>query len=196
MNETTVQPKKETLGKWPVVLIITMLLIVLGLTGILLLNNQKSGTSSTIYDTTQTVNMVVSMKPANTLSLNTTTKVDLIVNPKGNTFTAGQMFMKYDPTMVKVEEVQNGTLFDNVLLADAKNGVIEYSGAIFGNFTQLQRIDWNRDYTLFSFVVTPLKTGDSMIELVSDSTNTTALIGSNLAKNLKFDMNNLTVSVK
>lgn len=106
----------------------------------------------------------------------------------GDTFTASVMIsdtpvqvadviITYDPKLVKVTQVQNGTVFDNLLQNSIEDGSVTVSGAVDPSEPQSLK-----DGEVFSLTLTALAPGQAALSFDSDRT-ITAKDGSNTLSN-------------
>ncbi len=93
------------------------------------------------------------------------------VHLKGSSVTAVDIVLNYDPAMLEVSDVTNGTAFGRVIINKVEKGKIYFSAA--QDVTNAQKVNKNDDGAVFGFKVTALKkTETAKIEFSLDETIT------------------------
>lgn len=114
----------------------------------------------------------LSLSPAPlTISTGATKQVSVMLSKTA--VSAADVFLTYDPTLVEIADIQNGTVFDRVIRKKIDAGSIAFSAAV-----SPEKKNSLATGTVFTFTVTALKSGTTTIQFDTGKT-ITALSGAN-----------------
>lgn len=104
----------------------------------------------------------------------------------GTPVSATDIVLYYDPDVVEVSEVSNGSVFDRILVNNVENGRLSFSAAVSPD-----RINSLKTGTVFTFELTPLAPASSTTISFDTQETVTALNGENTLS----DVQNMTFIV-
>ncbi|KXK11201.1 MAG: hypothetical protein UZ22_OP11002000405 [Microgenomates bacterium OLB23] len=162
MQQTTTPQPNKNIALIGIVFFIFAVSLIMGL-----LFAQKNGTSTktaekqSLEGTTK-----LSLKPQ-AMQLKKGESTQVTVELSGSPSQAADIVVTFNPKLVKVSEVANGTVFSDILRSEVQDNQIVVSSAVDpNNPTNL------KEGVLFSFTVTALASGDATLDFNKDLTIT------------------------
>lgn len=133
---------------------------------------QQDTVFQSIPSPTEKQSTILAFSPA-TLNLKVGEKQTVAIILSGQTVQAADIVLSFDPTIISISQIQNGSVFERVIRKTSASGQVVYSGSVKPAQGALQT-----EGTVMTFTATAKKTGTSTISFDAKKT-ITALNGVN-----------------